>query len=132
MKVLLTTMNAKFIHSSLAIRYLHYHCRSKGLDTEIREYTINNELLYILGDIHQASPDVLGLACYIWNSQAILELVGLVKKVLPQTVIILGDRKYLISRQRFCGSMRLWIISSKAKGKKYCSTACCVRQQRFS
>lgn len=90
MKVVLSTLNAKFIHSSLALRYLRGYCRPVCPDMHIKEYTINNELLYILSDLYSERPDVLGLACYIWNIEATLDLVRLVKKVLPETIIILG------------------------------------------
>jgi len=90
MQVVLATLNAKFIHSSLALRYLKQYCRTVCPAIIVREYTINNELLYILGDIYHERPDVLGLACYIWNSDATLALARLVKKVLPDTVIVLG------------------------------------------
>lgn len=90
MQVVLATLNAKFIHSSLALRYLQQCCRQVNPAITVKEYTINNELLYILGDIYRQRPDILGLACYIWNSEATLALAGLVKKVLPDTVIVLG------------------------------------------
>ncbi|MDR3564595.1 MAG: B12-binding domain-containing radical SAM protein [Negativicutes bacterium] len=90
MQVVLATLNAKFIHSSLALRYLKQYCQAAHPAITIKEYTINNEGLYILGDIFQARPDVLGLVCYIWNREAVLALAALVKKVLPGTAIVLG------------------------------------------
>lgn len=90
MNVLVTTLNAQYVHSSLAIRYLQSYCRSAGLEIQAREYTINHELLDILADIYSARPDVLGLACYIWNIEMSLKIACLLKKVLPDTVIVLG------------------------------------------
>lgn len=89
-KVVLATLNAKFIHSSLALRSLASRCRQDGADIAVKEYTINNELLSILGDLWREQPAVLGLACYIWNIDLTLALVRLLKKVLPGTVIVLG------------------------------------------
>jgi len=89
-KVLLTTLNAKFIHSSLALYSLRRNCLEVCPDIVVREYTINNELLAVLGDIYRAKPDVVGLACYIWNIDAILDLAAMLKKILPDTAIILG------------------------------------------
>jgi radical SAM superfamily enzyme YgiQ (UPF0313 family) len=89
-QVLLTTLNAKYIHSALALYSLRSYCRQVCPDIAVREYTVNNEMLAILGDIYRACPDVLGLACYIWNIDATLTLAGLVRKVLPATVIVLG------------------------------------------
>jgi len=90
MKVVLTTLNAKFIHSSIALKYLEAACRPINPEIVSKEYTINNELLTILSDIYQEQPGIVGLACYIWNIDMTLKLAGLLKKVLPQVVIILG------------------------------------------
>jgi len=90
MKVVLSTLNAKFIHSSLALKYLEATCRHICPDISSKEYTINNDLLTILSDIYTEQPAVVGLACYIWNVDMTLKLVGLLKKVLPAVVIILG------------------------------------------
>ncbi len=89
-KVVLTTLNAKYIHSSLALRSLAASCRQDGLDITVKEYTINNELLTILGDLWREKPSVVGLACYIWNTDLTLALVRLLKKVLPATTVVLG------------------------------------------
>jgi len=89
-KLVLTTMNAKFIHSSLALRYLEKCCRPWCTNILVKEYTINNSLLTILADIFSERPDVLGIAAYIWNIEASLALANLVRKVLPDTVIVLG------------------------------------------
>ncbi|MDT8900471.1 B12-binding domain-containing radical SAM protein [Anaeroselena agilis] len=89
-QVLLATLNAKYVHSALALYSLRRYCRQVCPDIAVREYTVNNELLVILGELYREKPDVLGLACYIWNIDATLELAGLVRKVLPATVIVLG------------------------------------------
>lgn len=90
MKVVLSTLNAKFIHSSFALKYLEAVCQPVCPDVIRKEYTINNELLNILSDIYKEQPTVVGLACYIWNVDMVLKLAELVKKVLPQAIIILG------------------------------------------
>ncbi|MEN6568297.1 MAG: DUF4080 domain-containing protein [Veillonellales bacterium] len=91
MGVLLTTLNAKYIHSSLALRCLQAYCRPVcSQQIMLKEYTINNHLLDVVSDIFRQQPDVLGLACYIWNREAIIDLAAMIRKVLPQTVIILG------------------------------------------
>ncbi|MDR7869131.1 MAG: B12-binding domain-containing radical SAM protein [Sporomusaceae bacterium] len=90
MQVILATLNAKYVHSALALYSLRRYCRQVCPEIAVREYTINNEMLAILGDIYRLHPDVLGLACYIWNIDACLTLAALVRKVLPGTVIILG------------------------------------------
>ncbi|HWR41582.1 B12-binding domain-containing radical SAM protein [Sporomusa sp.] len=90
MKVLLSTLNAKYIHSSLALKDLASYCQASGYNVTVREYTVNNGLLEILSDIYACQADVIGLACYIWNIEASLELAALIKKVQPHAVVILG------------------------------------------
>jgi len=90
MKVVLTTLNAKFIHSSMALKYLEAACRPICPRIISKEYTINNELLTILSDIYKEQPVIVGMACYIWNVDMTLKLVDLLKKVLPKVVIVLG------------------------------------------
>ena len=90
MKLVLTTLNAKFIHSSIALKYLEVACRPICPEVVCKEYTINNELLTILSDIYKERPTIVGMACYIWNIDMTLQLAGLLKKVLPKVIIVLG------------------------------------------
>ncbi|SHH03069.1 Radical SAM superfamily enzyme YgiQ, UPF0313 family [Thermosyntropha lipolytica DSM 11003] len=90
MKVLLTTLNAKYIHSSLALAYLKSYCAKGPFAVEIKEYSINENLEKIMMDIFDKKPDVLAFSCYIWNIEPILQLVSDFKKVAPDTIIILG------------------------------------------
>lgn len=90
LKLVLATLNAKYIHSSLALRYLRAYCEPTCPSITIKEYTINNKLLEILSDLFETQPQVLGLACYIWNIEMTVMLARLVKQVMPNTVIILG------------------------------------------
>jgi len=90
MNVLLSTLNSKFIHSSLALRYLEVYGRTKGYDYKRVEYTINMPILDILNDITEKRMDIVGFACYIWNIDMTLHLADLIKSVLPNVVIVLG------------------------------------------
>lgn len=90
MKVLLTTLNAKYVHTSLAVHNLAAFCRKDGFDVIVAEYTINQEILAIVSDIYSKRPTVIGIACYIWNVSMVMELASLLKKVMPDTPIILG------------------------------------------
>ena len=80
MKILLTAINAKYIHSNLAVYNLrayaaHYAKGMTASDTvEIGEYTINNQMEDILEGIYKAKPDVLMFSCYIWNIAYVEEL----------------------------------------------------------
>jgi radical SAM superfamily enzyme YgiQ (UPF0313 family) len=89
LKILLTTLNSKFIHTNLAIRYLKSYTKDL-VDADIREYTINNDLDYILKDIYKNDYDVILFSTYIWNVLDIVKLCENIKKVKPNTIIGLG------------------------------------------
>ena len=67
MKLLLTAINAKYIHSSLAIRSLKQYAACYGEQIAIQEFTINQNPDYILEQFYRQKADVIGFSCYIWN-----------------------------------------------------------------
>lgn len=90
MKIILTTLNAKYIHSSLALRYLKAFSVEDFPDIEIVEYSIKEPLMNMLSELYQKKPQVLGFSCYIWNIEETIELIKLVKKVMPNVKVIIG------------------------------------------
>ena len=88
-KVVLSTLNAKFIHSSLALRYLRAAI-SKNHHVKVLEYTIHDPIDMMVADIFEEEPDVIGLSCYIWNIEQLEKLIPLLRKVLPDVFILLG------------------------------------------
>ncbi|MFZ5967998.1 MAG: B12-binding domain-containing radical SAM protein [Bacillota bacterium] len=90
MRVLLTTLNSKFIHSALALRYLKSYCKNDGFDISIEEYTINHDPDYVLGEIYKNRYGVVCFSCYIWNITMIHGIVRNLKKVKPNLIIVLG------------------------------------------
>jgi len=90
MKILLTTLNAKFIHTSLALYYLKRFCASSEREIMIKEFTINGRLREILGEIYETKAEVVCFSCYIWNIEQTLNLCRMLKKVSPKTTIVLG------------------------------------------
>lgn len=91
MKFLLTAVNAKYIHSNPAVYSLRgYVGEELSQHVEIAEYTINQNISDILGDIYKKKPDVIGFSCYIWNWTIIQQLVVEIHKLLPNMPIWLG------------------------------------------
>lgn len=90
MKVLLTAINAKYIHSNLAVYSLRAYAGKYAQQTEIAEYTINQPMDDILSDIYKKRPDVLCLSCYLWNILYVEQLITEISKVLPRMQIWLG------------------------------------------
>ncbi|MBQ9828500.1 MAG: DUF4080 domain-containing protein [Lachnospiraceae bacterium] len=90
MKILLTAVNAKYIHMNPAVRILKAYADEYGSITEIAEYTVNMEYDIILRDICRRKPGVIAFSCYIWNISFVRKLAEDVKIVLPGTDIWLG------------------------------------------
>lgn len=90
MKIVLSTLNAKFIHSSLALRYLRSYARPSFPQIELVEYTINDVTMNLVADLYKREPDVVAFSCYIWNIRETLDVVRNLKKVRPDLPIILG------------------------------------------
>lgn len=89
MKVVVTTLNAKFIHTSLAIRYLKAYCEPE-FQIELSEYTIKDPVMNIVADLYSKKPDVIGFSCYIWNIEETIPIIEMLKKINPKIKIVLG------------------------------------------
>lgn len=90
MKIFLTAINAKYIHSNLAVYSLRAYAKAFQEQIEIGEYTINNRVDYILEQIYKAKPDVLCFSCYIWNMGYVEDLITEYHKLCPEVPIWVG------------------------------------------
>ncbi len=90
MKIVLAAVNAKYIHSNLAVYSLSAYGKTLGAQAEIAEYTINQQKDEILKSLFRKRPDVLCISCYIWNISYVEALISDLSKVLPQTELWLG------------------------------------------
>lgn len=90
MKLLLTAVNAKYIHSNLAVYSLKASAGAYKDCVEIAEFTINNQADYILKEIYKRKPDVLLFSCFIWNLSMIEEVMREFHKLCPDVPIWLG------------------------------------------
>lgn len=91
MKILLTTLHAKYVHASLALPYLAAACIGvDGVTTVIREFTVNEPADRVLRALVAEEADVAAFSCYIWNIVETLKLASDLKQVRPGTFIILG------------------------------------------
>lgn len=88
--ILLVGINAKFIHTNLAIRTLKANAKECEDMVELAEYTINHRPEDILQRIYEKKPIVIGFSCYLWNIEYVLSIACDIKKILPDTFIFLG------------------------------------------
>lgn len=108
MKVLLTAVNAKYIHSNLAIYSMKAYAEQKGCpgaEIQLAEYTINQQQDGILRGIYEEKPDLLCFSCYIWNISFVRDLIRDVKKILPKTRIWVGGPEVSYDAEDFLKEM---------------------------
>lgn len=104
MRFLLCGINAKYIHSNLAIFSLKAYADRKkipGAEIILKEYTINNYVEDILQDLYEAKADVVIFSCYIWNISFVRELAAELKKVSPNVKIWAGGPEVSYAANKF-------------------------------
>ena len=84
MKIILAAVNAKYIHSNLAVYSLRAFAKAYVSETKILEYTINQQMDEILMDLYREKPDLLCFSCYIWNLDYVEELAREIKKIFTE------------------------------------------------
>lgn len=101
--IILTTFNSRYSHSSLALRYLKANLKELKPQAEILEFVINSSVQTIAEQILSHNPKIIGIATYIWNATDVCELVKIIKKVSPETIVVLGgpEVSYLPHRVNF-------------------------------
>jgi radical SAM superfamily enzyme YgiQ (UPF0313 family) len=90
MKIILATLNSRYTHTAVGLRYLYANMQELQSATEILEFTINESLQRVAEKILDKEPTILGLGVYIWNAHLIEELLEILKKVAPELIIVLG------------------------------------------
>jgi len=88
--ITLATINAKYMHASLGLRYLYANLGPYRDRARIIELTINDRPADIAERLLADAPRIIGLGVYIWNAQATTEVVQLIKRIRPETVVVLG------------------------------------------
>ena len=90
MKIILTTLNSRYTHSSIGLRYLYANLKELQADSKILEFSINDAVQTIAEKLLFNQPQIIGIGVYIWNVTYVSELIHIIKKISPDTTIILG------------------------------------------
>ncbi|MDD4111931.1 MAG: DUF4080 domain-containing protein [Herbinix sp.] len=90
MKILLVAVNAKFIHTNLAVHSLKSFSGKYKEHISIVQYSINHTNEEILRGIFREKADVVAFSCYIWNIGMISSIIKSLRKVQPQVKIWFG------------------------------------------
>ena len=89
MKVLLCAFNAKYIHKALALRWL-YVSKPDGIDAEIMEFIIKDDLVKCAEKALAKNPDVISISTYIWSADVIKKWIVILKEMKPELRIFVG------------------------------------------
>lgn len=89
-KILLTTLNARYMHSAFGLRYLYANLGEHQSTAELVEFTIQEQPLSIVEKLLNYQPEIIGFSVYIWNVSEIEAVVALLKSIKPNIRIILG------------------------------------------
>lgn len=101
--IILTTLNARYAHTSLGLRYLYSNLNELQKDAIILEFTINEQIQSIAERLIGVNPRIIGIGVYIWNAFETAQLIEIIKKVSPESIIVLGgpEAGYLPHRVNF-------------------------------
>lgn len=89
-KVILAAINAKYIHSNLAVYTLRANAGVYADCIQVCEYTINHQKEEILAGLYEEKPDIVGFSCYLWNIAYVISVARDLKKILPGVKIVAG------------------------------------------
>jgi radical SAM superfamily enzyme YgiQ (UPF0313 family) len=88
--IVLTTLNAKYIHAAFGLRYLMANLGPLRSRATLAEFDINQRPLDIAEALLALNPKIIGLGVYIWNVEATAEVLAVIRRVRPEIKIILG------------------------------------------
>lgn len=100
--IILATLNARYTHASLGLRYLYANLGDLQAQAGIHEFTISMRPIDIAEQLLAKQPRIIGLGVYIWNITETTELVVLLKALAPDVAIVLGgpEVSYETEQQR--------------------------------
>src|SRR5438067_1449847 len=90
MTITLSTLNARYTHASLGLRYLLANMGELQAQTRIQEFVIGAKTTELVERLLAQQPKVIGFGVYIWNVEETTRVVAMLKRVAPEVTIILG------------------------------------------
>jgi len=116
-KIILSTLNARYIHASMGLRYLLANMGDLQASTELIEFNINSRVIDMAETLLQKKPAIIGLGVYIWNAMETLQLVNLLKTISPETILVLGgpEVSYEFDQQDIVQARQKWPSKNSVK-----------------
>ena len=135
MKILLVAINAKYIHSNLAVYCLKAYAEKNmpqdvNVQIELAEYTINQNRDEILKDIYRRQAEMICFSCYIWNLDYVESMIRDVKKVMKDVIIWAGGPEVSYDSRETLGRLPELTGVMKGEGEKTFAKLCEVYGKR--
>src|SRR5208282_5438983 len=89
-QIVLSTLNAKYIHASFGLRYLLANLGPLRQEARLIEFDIQQRPVDVVETILAQHPRIVGLGVYIWNASEAAEVVAALKRVRPDIIVVLG------------------------------------------
>jgi radical SAM superfamily enzyme YgiQ (UPF0313 family) len=114
-EIVLTTLNAKYAHAAFGLRYLMANMGELQSRTRILEFDINQRPTDVVEAILAQEPRIVGIGIYIWNAVPAAQVVGELKRVRPEVIVVLGgpEVSYETDQQEIC-RMADYVITGEA------------------
>jgi radical SAM superfamily enzyme YgiQ (UPF0313 family) len=102
--IVLATLNARYTHAALGLRYLRANLGALRQDSAIAEFVIGDDPKQVVEKLLAQSPRIIGFGVYIWNVDETTRIVALLKRVAPHVTIVIGgpEVSYEVDEQRIC------------------------------
>ncbi len=102
--ITLTTINARYVHAALGLRYLRANMGALHADTRIREFVLGDRPADIAERLLADAPRIIGFGVYIWNTEETARVIAILKRVAPQITVVVGgpEVSYETEGQRLC------------------------------
>ena len=104
-EIILSSLNARYIHCSLGLRYLLANMGDLRSHTSLSEYNISSRPIDIAEDLIEQQPKIIGFGVYIWNIEHTTQVVKLIKTIAPEITIVIGgpEVSYEYEQQEIVG-----------------------------
>ena len=115
MKTLLITLNAKYIHTSLALRWLYVVNKDK-FDISFKEHSIKEDIQSIANEVIETNCDIVGISVSIWNVDQSKDLCSILKNKNPNLIIILGGPEVSYEPEFFIENWKIdYVVSGEGE-----------------
>jgi len=104
MTILLATLNARYAHASLGLRYLLANMGPLQDQTQLMEFVIGAKTTEVVERLLARKPRIVGFGVYIWNVEETTKIVAMLKRVAPEVSVVLGgpEVSFETNEQEIC------------------------------